>query len=155
MLGPLRRAQQPGEVGRSVSGRQLPGAPTVGADGSIVYDQAFMDRNKPLIAQYQQQNVVPTVVPPPGVAASTATGGNMPSGPLTRPPQGFTRADRYDQLDALDRQGREYKQQLQYDKAIATAESVLMIDPGNRDAKRLMKDAKEGQQAALNSIEID
>ena len=53
------------------------------------------------------------------------------------------------------RQGREYKQQLQYDKAIATAESVLMIDPGNRDAKRLMKDAKEGQQAALNSIEID
>ena len=53
------------------------------------------------------------------------------------------------------RQGREYKQQLQYDKAIATAESVLMIDPGNRDAKRLMNDAKEGQQAALNSIEID
>ncbi len=106
MLGPLRRAQQPGEVGRSVSGRQLPGSPQVGADGSIVYDQAFMDRNKPLIAQYQQQNVVPTVVPPPGVAASTATGGNMPSGPLTRAPAGFTAADRAAQLDALDRLGR-------------------------------------------------
>lgn len=117
MLGPTRRAQQPGEVGRSVSGRQLPGSPQVGADGSIVYDQAFMDRNKPLIAQYQQQNVVPTVVPPPGVAASTATGGNMPSGPLTRQPQGFTRADRYDQLDALDRQGREYKQRTLSEKA--------------------------------------
>lgn len=106
MLGPVKRAQQPGEAGRSVSGRQLPGAPTVGADGSIVYDQAFMDRNKPLIAQYQQQNVVPTVVPPPGVAASTATGGNMPSGPLTRAPAGFTAADRAAQLDALDRLGR-------------------------------------------------
>lgn len=106
MLGPVKRAQQPGEVGRSVSGRQLPGAPKVGADGSIVYDQAFMDRNKPLIAQYQQQNVVPTVVPPPGVAASTATGGNMPSGPLTRRPAGFTASDRAAQLDALDRLGR-------------------------------------------------
>lgn len=106
MLGPVKRAQQPGEAGRSVSGRQLPGAPTVGADGSIVYDQAFMDRNQPLIAQYQQQNVVPTVVPPPGVAASTATGGNMPSGPLTRRPAGFTAADRAAQLDALDRLGR-------------------------------------------------
>lgn len=52
-------------------------------------------------------------------------------------------------------QGREYGQQLQYDKAIATAESVLLIDPGNRDARRLMKEAKDGQQAALNSIEID
>lgn len=106
MLGPTRRAQQPGEVGRSVSGLQLPGSPQVGADGSIVYDQAFMDRNKPLIAQYQQQNVVPTVVPPPGVAASTATGGNMPSGPLTRRPAGFTASDRAAQLDALDRLGR-------------------------------------------------
>lgn len=106
MLGPVKRAQQPGEAGRSVSGRQLPGAPTVGADGSIVYDQAFMDRNQSLIAQYQQQNVVPTVVPPPGVAASTATGGNMPSGPLTRAPAGFTAADRAAQLDALDRLGR-------------------------------------------------
>ena len=38
---------------------------------------------------------------------------------------------------------------------ISIIASVLMIDPGNRDAKRLMKDAKEGQQAALNSIEID
>lgn len=117
MLGPLKRAQAPGEVGRSVSGRALPGAPQVGADGSIVYDQAFMERNKQMIAQYQQQNVVPTVVPPPGVAASTATGGTMPSGPLTRRPQGFTRADRYDQLDALDRQGREYKQRTLSEKA--------------------------------------
>ncbi len=58
-------------------------------------------------------------------------------------------------IGAMLRQGREYTQQLQYDKAIATAESVLMVDPGNRDAMRLMRDAKEGQQAALNSIEID
>jgi len=58
-------------------------------------------------------------------------------------------------ITAMLGQGQEYKQQLQYDKAIATAESVLMIDPGNRNAKRLMKEAKEGQQAALNSIEID
>lgn len=106
MLGPVKRAQQPGEAGRSVSGRQLPGAPTVGADGSIVYDQAFMDRNKQMIGQYANTNVVPSVVPPPGVAASTATGGNMPSGPLTRAPAGFTAADRAAQLDALDRLGR-------------------------------------------------
>lgn len=58
-------------------------------------------------------------------------------------------------IGTMLRQGREYKAQLQYDKAIATAESVLMIDPGNRDAKRLMQEAKDGQQAALSSIEID
>lgn len=106
MLGPLKRAQAPGEVGRSVSGRALPGAPQVGADGSIVYDQAFMERNKQMIGQYANTNVVPSVVPPPGVAASTATGGNMPSGPLTRRPAGFTASDRAAQLDALDRLGR-------------------------------------------------
>lgn len=111
MLGPTRRAQQPGEVGRSVSGRQLPGSPQVGADGSIVYDQAFMDRNKPLIAQYQQQNVVPTVVPPPGVAASMATGGQMPVGTLTRrAPGGFTPADRARQMEQLNDLGNNYRQ---------------------------------------------
>jgi hypothetical protein len=95
------------------------GAPKVGADGSIVYDQAFMDRNPGLAKEYAQVVTGPLSVSSvgPGVAASMVTGGNMPSGPLTRPPQGFTRADRYDQLDALDRQGREYKQRTLSEKA--------------------------------------
>lgn len=108
MLGPLKRAQAPGEVGRSVSGRALPGAPQVGADGSIVYDQAFMDRNPGLAKEYAQVVTGPLSVSSvgPGVAASMVTGGNMPSGPLTRRPDGFTASDRAAQLDALDRLGR-------------------------------------------------
>jgi len=111
MLGPLKRAQAPGEVGRSVSGRALPGAPQVGADGSIVYDQAFMERNKQMIGQYANTNVVPSVVPPPGVAASMATGGQMPVGTLTRrAPGGFTPADRARQMEQLNDLGNNYRQ---------------------------------------------
>lgn len=108
MLGPLKRPQAPGEVGRSVGGRQLPGAPTVGADGSIVYDDAFMKRNSELAGNYAQKVSGPLAVSStgPGVAASMVTGGNMPNGPLSRPPRGFTAEDRASQLDSLDRLGR-------------------------------------------------
>lgn len=97
----------------------------------------------------------------PTIATETATteAAIAPPIPAAPPPAPAAPAARQPEIpariDAMLRQGREYKQQLQYDKAIATAESVLMFDPGNRDAKRLMQDAKEGQQAALNSIEID
>lgn len=110
MLGPLKRAQAPGEVGRSVSGRALPGAPQVGADGSIVYDQAFMERNKQMIGQYANTNVVPSVVPPPGVAASMAAGGQAPAGTLTRRSAGFTPADRARQMEQLTDLGNNYRQ---------------------------------------------
>ncbi|MCB1597242.1 MAG: hypothetical protein KDI87_05980 [Gammaproteobacteria bacterium] len=98
----------------------------------------------------------PTTVATTTAAPEAAT---APPVPAASPPPPAAPAGLQPEIAArigtMLRQGREYKQQLQYDKAIATAESVLMIDPGNRDAKRLMKDAKEGQQAALNSIEID
>lgn len=52
-------------------------------------------------------------------------------------------------------QASEYSRRLQYDKAIATAESVLALDPGNREARRIVKEARDGQAAALKSIEIE
>jgi hypothetical protein len=39
----------------------------------------------------------------------------------------------------------------QYDKAIATAESVLMLDPGNGQAKALVARAKARQMEALRN----
>ncbi|EKS9800023.1 hypothetical protein QDD67_006870, partial [Burkholderia cepacia] len=39
----------------------------------------------------------------------------------------------------------------QYDKAIATAESVLAIEPGNRPAKTLIAKAKARQMDALRN----
>jgi hypothetical protein len=58
-------------------------------------------------------------------------------------------------IKAMLSQGHAYNEQRLYDKAVATAESVLMLDPRNREAQRLMSDAKAGQQAALKSIEIE
>lgn len=89
----------------------------VGTDGSVQYDQAWADKNKSLIAGYAEKNVMPMGVPGPGVAASLVTGGNMPSGPLTRPPRGFTNEDRAAQLDNLDRQGRDYEARSLREKA--------------------------------------
>lgn len=105
--GAVIQGQAP-TTGAAVAGRPLPGAPLVGADGSVQYDQAWADKNKSLIAGYAEKNVMPMGVPGPGVAASMVTGGNMPSGPLTRPPRGFTNEDRAAQLDGLERQGRDY-----------------------------------------------
>lgn len=103
-------AAAPGQVAVGErTGTPLPGAPKVGADGSVVYDQAFMDANKGMVQNYANRNVVPTVVPGAGVAASQMTAGQMPQGALTRAPQGFTAQDRAAQLDALDRLGAQYR----------------------------------------------
>lgn len=111
-------AAAPGQIGVSQQTQQpLPGAPVVGADGSVVYDQAFMDRNKGMIDQYAKTNVVQSVVPPPGVAQSSVGGGTPTVGGLARAPVGFTREDRLQQLDNFDRQGAAYKQRTLSEKA--------------------------------------
>lgn len=89
----------------TIGGNPLPGAPRVGADGSVVYDDAWAARNKGLIADYETRGVMPMGTPAPGVAQSMIGGGTPAFGEL-RPPQRFTAADRAAQADALDRQGR-------------------------------------------------
>jgi len=121
--------------GAAVGGRPLPGAPLVGADGSVQYDQAWADKNKALIAGYAEKNVMPMGVPGPGVAASMVTGGNMPSGPLTRPPQGFSAADRATQLDSMDRQSQQYAARTLNERAVRAASY------GNADAGALQEAA--------------
>lgn len=95
--------------GAAVGGRPLPGAPLVGADGSVQYDQAWADKNKALLADYAQKNTMPFGVPAPGVAASMVTGGYTPSGGLTQTPRGFTREDRARQLEAMTDRGNAYR----------------------------------------------
>ncbi len=104
---PGANAAKPGEVGLSEKTfKPLPGAPIVGAQGEVVYDDAFMAKNPGLIKRYAQQNVVQSVVPPPGVAQGMMGGGTPQVGSLRRADPGYTAADRMAQLDALDALGR-------------------------------------------------
>ena len=80
-------------------------------------------------------NAVASVVPAPGVAASTVTGGNMPEGVLTRAPQGFSAADRATQLDNMDRQGQQYATRTLSERAVRSAKY------GNADAGALQEAA--------------
>jgi hypothetical protein len=98
---------------------------------------------------------VATDAPPPEAAAPVAPPPAPVAAPPAPPPPSGLQPEIAARIGTMLRQGQEYKQQLQYDKAIATAENVLLIDPGNRAAKRLMQEARDGQQAALSSIEID
>lgn len=96
--------------GAAVGGRPLPGAPLVGADGSVQYDQAWADKNKPLLADYAQKNTMPFGVPAPGVAASMVTAGVTPQfGGLQRAPRGFTAEDRARQVEAMTDRGNAYR----------------------------------------------
>ncbi|WER50686.1 hypothetical protein CupriaWKF_30455 [Cupriavidus sp. WKF15] len=54
-------------------------------------------------------------------------------------------------VDELLRKAKGHVANGQFDKAIATAESVLAIDAGNRAAKALIQNAKSRQIEALRS----
>ena len=82
------------------------------------------------------------------VAAGAPSASKVSSAPAGLPPEMAPR------IKTMLNQGRSYFARKQYDKAIATAEGVLLIDPGNTDARRLVNDANAGQQTALKSIEI-
>lgn len=99
-------AAAPGQVALSEQTQQpLPGAPKVGADGSVQYDQAWADKNKGMLTRYAGLNVVPSVVPPPGVAQGMVSGQTGGVAALTRAPRGFTLEDRARQLEGLNALG--------------------------------------------------
>jgi len=95
--------------GTVVGGRELPGKPLVGADGSVVYDQAWADKNKALLDQYAGKNVLPSGSTAPGVAQAMVSGQTPALGGLARPPQGFTAEDRARQLEGLNDMGNAYR----------------------------------------------
>lgn len=129
-------AAAPGQVALSERTQQpLPGAPTVGADGSVQYDQAWADKNKSMLTRYAGTNVVQSVVPPPGVAQGMVSGQTGGVAALTRAPRGFTAADRAQQLDNLDRQGRDYAARSLSERAVRSARY------GNPDAGALQEAA--------------
>lgn len=124
-----------GRPGVSDKGNALPGAPTLGADGSIQYDDAFAARNQQMLKRYAQQNVVQSVVPAPGVAQSMAGGGTPELGKLARAPQGYTAADRMQQLDNLDSLGTSYARgQARDASAKATASAANALKRGDLQA---------------------
>lgn len=106
---------------------KLPGAPTLDANGNPVYDDAFAARNQPLLQRYAQQNVVQSVVPPPGVAATMAGGQTPAVGQLRRGGAGFTAADRMAQLDALDRLGNGQRQSQAAETATQGSAAALRL----------------------------
>lgn len=105
----------------------LPGSPVRAADGSVVYDDAFAARNEPLLQRYAQQNVVQSVVPPPGVAATMAGGQTPAVGQLTRGGGGFTAADRMAQLDTLDRLGNGQRERQAAETATQGSAAALRL----------------------------
>lgn len=100
--GTLQVAAPSASLAPAQASTKLPGAPALDTNGNPVYDDAFAARNPQLLQRYQQQNVVQSVVPPPGVAATTAGGQTPAVGQLTRGAGGFTAADRAMQLGALN-----------------------------------------------------
>ena len=109
------------------SSTKLPGAPTLDANGNPVYDDAFAARNPQLLQRYQQQNVVQSVVPPPGVAATMAGGQTPAVGQLTRGSGGFTAADRMAQLDTLDRLGNGQRERQAAETATQGSAAALRL----------------------------
>lgn len=140
-------------IATNSAGQPLPGSPTRGANGEVVYDDAFLARNQPLIDRYQGQNVVQSVVPAPGVAASTVTGGQMPSGPLSRAPQGFTPEQLQARLDNLDRLGRSTTEGALRDVATTSAQGAARAaqfgDAQGAASRSNVADMASGAAAAL------
>ena len=120
--GKLKTAQAPAQAST-----KLPGAPTLDANGNPVYDDAFAARNQPLLQRYAQQNVVQSVVPPPGVAATMAGGQTPAVGQLTRGGGGFTAADRMAQLDTLDRLGNGQRERQAAETATQGSAAALRL----------------------------
>ncbi|WP_041681076.1 MULTISPECIES: hypothetical protein [Cupriavidus] len=54
-------------------------------------------------------------------------------------------------IDELLRKAKVHVSKGQFDKAIATAESVLAVDAGNRAARSVISNAKARQMEALRS----
>lgn len=91
----------------------------------------------------------PATQPPPLAAAAPAlpapTAPVKPARPIVQPdPMGA-------KIDELLRKAKVHVAKGQFDKAIATAESVLAIDAGNRAARSLISNAKSRQMEALRA----
>lgn len=125
--GTLQVAAPSASLAPAQASTKLPGAPTLDANGNPVYDDAFAARNQPLLQRYAQQNVVQSVVPPPGVAATMAGGQTPAVGQLTRGGGGFTAADRMAQLDTLDRLGNGQRERQAAETATQGSAAALRL----------------------------
>lgn len=96
-------------------------------------------------AKLQDDTPAPT---PPAAVAEAARGKPRPTPPV-RPSTAANPAA--PAVDGLLKRAQGDLSRGQYDKAIATAESVLAIEPGNRPAKTLIGKAKARQMDALRN----
>jgi hypothetical protein len=55
----------------------------------------------------------------------------------------------------LLREGERNFSQQNYSAAIANAKAALQVNPGDADARRLLRRAQQAQQKAMNSISIN
>lgn len=86
----------------------------------------------------------PAMEPPPPAVPTPA--------PPVNPAKPVAQIDPMEaKVDELLRKAKGHVAKGQYDKAIATGESVLAIDAGNRAAKTLISNAKTRQMEALRS----
>ncbi|WP_416050513.1 hypothetical protein [Cupriavidus basilensis] len=93
----------------------------------------------------------PAPAPEPPPLATTAPAVPTPA-PSAKPAKPVVQVDPMDaKIDELLRKAKGHVAKGQYDKAIATGESVLAIDAGNRAAKTLISNAKSKQMEALRS----
>lgn len=71
--------------------------------------------------------------------------------PAATPARANDAAPANDRTSVVLERAERYLAMSQYDKAIATAESVIELDPGNRAARALLEKAKARQMEALRN----
>jgi len=110
------------------------------------------------VASTLQQAPAPVPAPAaaPGPAESAPAAPSLPvsGGPVkpAKPAKPVVQPDPMEtKVNELLRKAKDHVAKGQFDKAIATAESVLAIDAGNRAAKALISNAKSRQMEALRS----
>lgn len=140
-------AAAPGQVALSEQTQQpLPGAPKVGANGEVVYDDNWQRSNQQLVKDYETRNGVQTVVPGAGVAggmlAQTPQVGQMRRAP------GFTQADRLQQLDALDRLGGNARNRQSFETLQAAGAAARA---GNFRTARALTEAGTAMSGAVSN----
>jgi hypothetical protein len=103
------------------------------------------------VASTLQQAHAPAPAPEPAESAAAAP--SLPvSASLVKPANPVAQPNPLEtKVNELLRKAKDHVAKGQFDKAIATAESVLAIDAGNRTAKALISNAKSRQMEALRS----
>lgn len=144
-------AAAPGQVALSERTQQpLPGAPLVGENGEVVYDQAWADKNGALLKEYESRNVIPSAAfTNPGLGTMGYGTPEMGAGLRNRGGGGGSRDFGVVMPSAIDMRAR--RTAAEYDKVI---DSFNKSYSGKSQAKKAREIGRllEAKNQAINQI---